>query len=526
MHAALVAAGILLSRALGLVRESLKARYLGATGSIAADAFHAAFKIPNLLQALFGEAALSASFIPVYANALARGDKEQAARIASAVGAFLALVTAALVLVGVTFAHALVGVIAPGFTGEKRELTIQLTRILFPGAALFVFSAWCLGILNSHRRFFLSYAAPVAWNVAMIAALLWYRDAGPTPLAYKIAWASVIGAGLQFIVQLPLVLTLAKGLRFTLGRGDPAVSQVRRNFIPAFFSRGAVQISGYLDQIIASFLPTGAVSLLFYTQTLSMLPVSVFGMAVSAAELPEMSSATGEEAARLEHVRRRLQAGLRRIAFFVIPSAVAFIFVGDVMIAALFRSGRFTAVDARYTWGILMAAAVGLLATTLGRLYSSAFFALHDTRSPFRIALLRVGVAGALGAVLALFGPRWLGVAPAWGAAMLALASSVAGWLEFLLLRSRLNGRIGPTGVPAMLTLKLLVAAVAAGAAAYGVHMLLPEMHRFLVAAIVLPVYGLVYLAGAVAFRVPEASDLAGRFRRAGKGNPSTPAAP
>ena len=518
MHATLVAAGILLSRALGLVRESLKARYLGASGSIAADAFHAAFKIPNLLQALFGEAALSASFIPVYANALARGDREQAARIASAVGAFLALITAGLVLLGVTFADPLVAVIAPGFEGDKRQLTVFLTRILFPGAALFVFSAWCLGILNSHRRFFLSYAAPVAWNAAMIAALLWYRHEAPAALVYRIAWASVIGAALQFVVQIPSVLSLAKGLRLTLGAGDPAVARVKRNFVPAFFSRGAVQISGYIDQVIASYLPTGAVSLLFYTQTVSMLPISLFGIAISAAELPEMSSSTGDEGARQKHVRARLQGGLRRIAFFVIPSAIAFIFVGDVIIGALFRSGRFTELDARYAWGILMASAVGLLAATLARLYSSAFFALHDTKSPFRFALVRVGIAAALGALLAVMGPRWLGVSPAWGTALLALASSVAGWIELLLLRRRLNARIGSTSVPALLTLRLLIAAVTAGVAAFGVHQLLPELHRFAVAGVVLPVYGLIYLALTLLQRVPEARGLARRLRAVGPG--------
>lgn len=514
MHAAFVAAGILLSRLLGLVREALKARYLGASGSIAADAFHAAFRIPNLLQALFGEAALSASFIPVYANALARGEKEQAARIASAVGAFLALVTAALVLLGVTLAPALVSVIAPGFEGEKRELTVQLTRILFPGAALFVFSAWCLGILNSHRRFFLSYAAPVAWNAAMIAALLLYRDSDPADLADTIAWASVVGAALQFVVQLPVVLSVVGQLRLTLARGDDAVRRVVRNFVPAFFSRGAAQVSSYVDQIIASFLPTGAVSLLFYTQTVSMLPISLFGMAISAAALPDMSSSTGDDVQRVAHVRARLQSGLRRIAFFVIPSAVAFIAIGNVIIDALFRSGRFTAIDAMYTWGILMAASVGLLATTLARLYSSAFFAMEDTRTPFRMAVTRVGVAAALGVPLALWLPRQLGIEPAWGTAFLALASSAAGWLELILLRGRMNARAGHTGVPAMLALRLLVAAAAAGAAGYGLQLVLPGWHRFAVAGAVLATFGVVYLAAAHALRVPEVGDVVRRLTR------------
>ena len=277
MHALLVGAGILLSRLLGLVRESLKARYLGATGGIAADAFTAAFRIPNMLNNLFGEGALSASMIPVYANLLARGDRKVADRVAGAVGAFLALVTAVLVLAGVLFAPAIVDVVAAGFEGERRDLTILLTRILFPGAALFVFSAWCLGILNSHRRFFLSYAAPVVWNGALIVALVVFAHEAPAALAVKLAWASVIGAALMFLVQLPVVLRVAPDTRLNLGLGNEWVRRVTTNFVPAFVGRGVVQISNFIDQFIASFLGQGAVSLLFYAQTISMLPVSLFG---------------------------------------------------------------------------------------------------------------------------------------------------------------------------------------------------------------------------------------------------------
>lgn len=515
MHALLVGSGILLSRVLGLVRESLKARYLGATGSIAADAFHAAFRIPNLLQVLFGEGALSASFIPVYSNALARGNREDADRIASAVGALLGLLTAILVLVGIALAPLLVAVIAPGFDGAKRDLTIQLTRILFPGAALFVFSAWCLGILNSHRRFFLSYAAPVAWNAAMIAALVMYRRSTPADLAYRIAWASVVGAALQFLVQVPVVLRVASGLRLTLGRGHEGVRRVIRNFVPAFFSKGVVQINAYIDQVIASFLPTGAVSLLFYTQTLTMLPVSLFGMAVSAAELPEMASSTGDDQQTAVHIRNRLDAGLDQIAFFVVPSAVAFLFIGDAITAALFQSGRFTAQDTRYTWGILAAASIGLLATTLGRLYSSAYYALHDTRTPLRFALVRVTLAAMLGYLLAMHLPRLLGIAPQWGAAMLALSSSVAGWVEFLLLRSRMNARLGPTGLSTALLFRLWGAALVSGAASFAVKWSAAGMHRATIAVLAIAAFGIVYLALTHLAGVEQAKLLAARIRRA-----------
>ena len=512
MHAAFVAAGIFLSRILGLVRESLKARYLGASGSIAADAFQQSFQIPNLLQNLFGEGVLSASFIPVYSRALARGNREEADRLAGAIGVLLALATSVLVLAGVLLAPLLVSVIAPGFEGDRRELTIRLTRVLFPGAGLLVFGAWCLGILNSHKKFFLSYAAPVAWNLAMIAALLFYRADAPVPLAVKVAWASVIGSALLVLVQLPTVFKVASAMRVSLGRGNPDVRTVVRNFTPAFVGRGVVQISSYIDQIIASFLAIGAVALLAYSRTLVMLPVSLFAMSVSAAELPAMASTRDEEAAA--HIRGRMDVGLRQIAFFVVPSAVAFLLLGDVIAAALFQSGRFTAADTRFTWGILAAASVGLVATSLARLYSSAFYALQDTRTPLRMAVARVVVAAGLGAFAALVAPKLLGIPAQWGAAGLALASSIAGWVEFLLLRGRLHGRVGGTGLPGATLLRLLAAGFAAGGVAFVAKLWLAGTHRFLLAGVVLGMFGVLYLALARAMGVPEVGIVLRRLRR------------
>jgi putative peptidoglycan lipid II flippase len=514
VHAALVGLGILLSRVLGLVRESLKAFYLGASNTIAADAFNAAFRIPNVLNNLFGEGALSASFIPVYSNLLSRGNREEADRVAGAIGALLGLLTAILVLIGITFAPALVSVIAAGFEGEKRELTIRLTRILFPGAALFVVAAWCLGILNSHRRFFLSYAAPVAWNGAMIAALVMFGHEAPASLAVKLAWASVVGAALMFLVQLPVVLRVAPAVRLSLARENEHVRRIVRNFVPAFFSRGVVQINGYVDQFIASFLPNGTVSLLFYAQTISVLPVSLFGMSVSAAELPEMSSIVGDEEQTAAHIRGRLESGLRNIAFLVVPSAAAFVLLGDVIVAALYQHGRFTPQDTVFTWGILAAAAVGLMASTLGRLYSSAFYALHDTRTPLRFALIRVTLATVTGFVSARYLPRALGIAPEWGAAALTVSSGLVGWLEFTLLRSRLNSRIGRTGVQAGFVMRLWIAALASGAAAIALQFVAPAMHRILAAVVILGAYGVLYFALTRALGIPESASVLRRLRR------------
>src|SRR3989442_15657648 len=199
----LVATGILFSRLAGLVRLRVFAYYFGLE-SDAADAFNAAFRIPNFLQNLFGEGALSASFIPVYATLVSRGEGREADRVPGAVGSLLALGVAAIVLVGVLATPVLIAAIAPGFTGAKRELTIQIVRVLFPGAGLLVLSAWCLGVLNSHNRFLLSYTAPVMWNAAMIATLIIYGRSTLPQLAILLAWGSVIGSALQFAVQLPV----------------------------------------------------------------------------------------------------------------------------------------------------------------------------------------------------------------------------------------------------------------------------------------------------------------------------------
>ena len=210
-----------------------------------------------------------------------------------------------------------------------------------------------------------------------------------------------------------------------------------------FVSRGVVQISAYIDSLLASFLPTGAVAALSYAQTLYSLPVSLFGMSVSAAELPAMSSALGSAEEIASALRQRLANGLQQIAFFVVPSAAAFLVLGNVVVALIYRSGQFTARDVTYVWGVVAGSAVGLLASTSGRLYSSAFYALRDTRTPLKFAVLRVALTLALGYLCALPLPPLLGIDRRWGVAGLTLSAGIAGWIEFVLLRSSLQKRIG-----------------------------------------------------------------------------------
>lgn len=512
----LVASGILLSRVAGLIRDRVFAHYFG--NSDAADVFKAAFRIPNFLQNLFGEGVLSASFIPVYANLLARGDKEEARKTAGAVAALLALSTSLLVLIGVLSAGWLIDAIAPGFRGEKRELTVLLVRILFPGAGLLVASAWCLGVLNSHRKFFISYTAPVLWNIAMIAGMIAFGTGrAQNSLVVITAWASVAGSFLQVAVQLPTVLKLLGGLKLALAHQAENVRAVIRNFFPVFVSRGVVQISAYIDAFLASWLPTGAVAALAYAQTLYTLPVSLFGMSVSAAELPVMSGAIGaaDEIARI--LRSRLNNGLRQITFLVVPSVVGFLALGDVIVAAIYQSGRFMRADVMYVWGILAGSTVGLLASTLGRLYSSGFYALRDTRTPLRFAVVRVLLTTLLGYLAALPLPRALGIEQRWGVAGLTISAGIASWVEFTLLQRGIRQRIGPVGVPVGFLAQVWLAALIAAAAGRGLLYALGQRAPIVLAAFVLSLYGIIFFAVALALKLPEARSMLGMLgRRAG----------
>ncbi len=503
--AGLVAAGILLSRIAGLIRESIFAHYLG--NSAAADAFKAGFRIPNILQNLFGEGVLSASFIPVYSRLLGEGDEESADLLAWAVGAMLALAISIFVMLGVFAAPYLINVIAPGFHGDKRDLTISLVRILFPGAGLLVMSAWCLGVLNSHHRFFASYTAPVAWNVVMIGALIW---CGPrntqARLAIDLAFASVAGAALQVVVQLPQTLPLLGHPRLHFARVRAALRTVFRNLLPVIVGRGVGQVSGYVDNLLASLLPTGAVAAINYAQILYFLPVSLFGLSMAAAELPSMSRATvATNATVFEALRLRLNAGLRQIAFFVVPSSAAFVFIGDAIVTLLFQSGAFTHRDVIYVWATVAGVSVGMLAATTARLYISAFYALSDPRTPFRFALVRVTLTLVLGYLCAIPLPHLIGIDQRWGVVGLTASAGVAAWVEYVMLRLSLNRLLmGWTGIERRYLLRLWAMALAAAAVGIALKYSLPHGQPRLTALAVIIVYGAAYLGLAFLTNEPE----------------------
>ncbi len=519
MASLLIGAGIFMSRVLGLVRERVIAMFFGA--GLHADVFAAALRLPNVLQNLLGEGTLSASFIPVYSELLGQGRREEAGRVAGAVFALLVALVGVLTLIGVSFAPLLVSVLTPGFEGQRRELMIVAFRIFVPMTAMLVLSAWALGILNSHRRFFGPYFAPVLWNAAIIGALLGFGGRlSLDDLLIAGAWGALVGGALQFLVQLPFVLRLDREIRLNTGRREPGVHETLRNAGPALLGRGVVQLSSYIDLVLVTLLAIGAAARLRYAQTLYVLPVSLFAMSVAAAELPELARERGGDVADLA---ARIAAAARRVAFFVVPSFVAYLVLGETFVAGLYQTGEFTATDSTVVYLTLAAYSLGMLATTTSRVYQSAFFALRDTKTPALVAALRVLVSATAGALLMLqFEPITIfGIALPAGAFSdtnvsgvllgpvgLALGASLGAWLEWALLRRRLTGAIGGIGAGPGPIARMVAAAAIAAAAGYAARLLLVELPPLATAFAVAAVFGAVYLGAGIAFGLPQARAL------------------
>ncbi|MEM8707785.1 MAG: murein biosynthesis integral membrane protein MurJ [Actinomycetota bacterium] len=533
----LVGAGIFLSRIAGLVREMVAGRVLGNTGP--ADALVAALRIPNLLQNLLGEGVLSASFVPVYSDSLEHDDRSEASRLAGAVGAMLMVVTAAAVLVIVFAARPLTRLLAWGLTGDTFELAVEFTRITAIGVGFMVMSAWCLGILNSHRSFFLPYVAPVVWNLAQIVALVvaWQRDWSLADAARGVAVGVAIGAVLQLLVQLPSVLSLARGIRFAFDGANPRVRDVRRRFGSAVLGRGAVQLSAYLDLILASFLAAGALSALFKAQILYTLPVSLFAMSVAAAELPELSRLAGDPIA----VAHRANGALRRIAFWMLASSLLLVAAGEPIVQVLFEGGEFTSADTSLVWLILVFYAMGLPAIGLSRMLQNASFAMGDTSGPARIAGLRVAIAAAIGlllmfpldrAFIGADGVESLGDAVGLagpldaelrtnddivrlGALGLAIGSAVGAWIELFLLSRLLDRRLPALRPPSAALWPPALSAAVAFAVTAAVKLLTGGLPGLIAAVLTVGIGGFVYVVMCFRTGVREADMVLRPARRA-----------
>ena len=534
-----MALGIGASRLAGLGRETVASRLLGNTA--AADAFAVAMRIPNMLQNLLGEGVLSASFVPVYSRLLDEahyegGDRDDPGRVAGAVAAALMAIVGLAVALIVTLARPITFVLAPGIAGDERfDLAVSLVRITALGTGFAVLSAWCLGVLNSHRRFFVSYAAPVLWNAVQVGALVvaWVLVFDLDGVARTLAWG-VAGGGLaQLLVQLPLTVRLARGLRLRWIRGHAGLREIRHRFGPALLGRGVVQVSAFLDQILATLLATGAIAALFRAQILYLLPVSLFAMSIAAAELPEMSRLADDPVALADRTR----LALRRVAFWMLMTTVIYVAAGDLVVGLLFEGGVFGSADTVLVWFVIAAYSLGLPATGVSRVLQNACYARGDTAGPARIAAIRVSVAAAVGTVVMfpldriVVGPDGLlGAADAFGLAWalpaaeralddivrlgavgLALGSAVAAWTEIVLLARRFGA---PDVVRSALASPVAAAAVSFATTA-ALKLMVGGWPVFLSAPLVVAVAVGVYTVVAHRSGVAEADLLLRPVRRA-----------
>lgn len=502
-----MAAGIFVTRVLGYVRERVTAHYLG-NGAIA-DAFRVALRIPNAIRNLLGEGTLSASFIPAYAALNEREDKSAARALAGAVGGLLLLAAGLLAVIGIAFAPQLTSLLAPGLAPPTRTVAVTLMRLLFPMSGLMVCSAWCLGILNTHRRFFLPYAAPALWNVAGIVALVvsatWLvsprlpLDEQLYRLALALAWGTVIGSVFQIAVQVPTCWRLLGGIALRVSTAPEGVVPVLLAWTPLVLGAGVAQLSSLVDTFLGSLAGSGGVSSLVYAQLIQVLPVSLFGTSVAAVSLPDLSR-DAMTATPNDQLRSRIATGFRRITFFVMPSSVAFAALGPVIVGALFQTGRFGGADTHQVGGVLAAYGVGLLGQASVKLFASGFYALRDTRTPVKIASLSLLVSGGLA-----YGfMRW------YGAAGIALGSSVGATLNVVLNLRSLDRRIGRVLGQAdwQAFAASVVAALAAGAAAMGAAHLAAGLGLIPRALSALGVFAVIYGAVTLGLKHPDAARL------------------
>ncbi|MBG0791577.1 MAG: murein biosynthesis integral membrane protein MurJ [Desulfovibrionaceae bacterium] len=485
-NAAVVAGATLVSRILGFVRDIIVAFALGA--GLFADAFFVAFRIPNLLRRLFGEGSLTMAFIPVYSRVLEEEGEEAARSMARSAMAWLAAVLVGITVVVEILARPLTMAIAPGFLGnaEQFAVTVDLVRICFPYVIFICSVALCMGILNARNHFLAPALAPVALNVALIGSALFGYFFGYN-VAYCMAWGVLVGGAAQWLLQQPFLARTGFSWRGSWSWRNKGVARMGLLMLPTVFGAAVYQINILLGTLLASFLPTGSVSYLYYADRLVQFPLGVFGIAVSTAALPSLSrlAARGEA----EEFDNALSASLGLTLFIALPAAAGLIGLAHPVIALLFERGAFTATDVTATARALVAYSVGLPFIALARPLVAAFYALEDTRTPVKIAVACLVANVGLGV--------WLMQSMAHVG--LAVAVSVSSMLNFGLLHVLLTRRRGTRLMPPGTVLRTGLLSILIGWGAFATATWHPWW------LLLIPVWAVVYVLLALVLRVGEA---------------------
>jgi len=393
-RAATVGGATLISRILGFVRDLITAFTLGA--GLFADAFFVAFRIPNLLRSLFAEGSLTLAFIPAFSRVRAEEGEARAQEMARSVLAWLVAILSAITLLAMLFAPQLTGLIAPGFARNPELLatTAELLRICFPFIIFISGVGLCMGILNALDHFFAPAFAPCILNIGFIVFALvgWHFGFN---VAYALAWG-VLASGLgQWLFQQPYLARLGFSWRGPWRWLDPAVLRMGRLMLPSVFGSAVYQVNLLLSTLLASFLPVGSISYLYYADRLVQFPVGVFGLAVSTAALPSLSRLCAEN--RLDEFASVIRSSLRLSLTISLPAMAGLIALAAPLIALLFGRGAFGPEAIQATASALIAYGIGLPAIALVRPLVGAFYALEDTRTPVLVAVLCVALNILLG---------------------------------------------------------------------------------------------------------------------------------
>ncbi len=419
-----------ISRILGFARDMIFALYFGATGT--SDTFFAAFRIPNLLRELFAEGSMSSAFIPVLTEYRQKHGDEEAGRLVKITFTFIVLVVGLVCALGIIFSPSIVTLIAPGFVAspEKFSLTVLLTRIMFPFLFFISLAALVMGALNTRKVFFVPALAPAMFNIALIVSIVFFESRSREPITAA-AIGVIAGGFVQFAFQLPSFFRNGYKLGFNTAFRHPGLKRMSVLLVPATLALAVNQINIVVSNILASFLPSGSITYLFYSMRLIQFPVGVFGVAMGMAVLPSLS----EHAVKgdIDRLREDFSFALRLLFFITVPSMIGLIALREPIVNLLFQRGKFDYIAAQRTAEALLFYSLGVWSIVGVRTITAAFYSMQDTRTPVKIAV--VGMLSNLLLSLALMGPlRHSG---------LALANSLASGVNFVLLFYFLRRRLG-----------------------------------------------------------------------------------
>ena len=408
----------MLSRVLGLARDVIFARFIGADG--AADAFFVAFKIPNFLRRLFAEGAFAQAFVPVLSEYREKGSKEAIQNFIDRVAGCLGLSLFALTLLVVVAAPLFTAIFGMGFlvnSPEKFALTTELLRITFPYLLLISLTGLAGSILNSYDRFAVPAITPIFLNICLITAAVVISPMFEVPVM-ALAWGVLVAGVVQLAFQVPFLMRLGLMPHPKVDWGDESIRKVLKLMAPAMFGVSVSQINLTFDTILASFLPTGSVSWLYYSDRLTELPLGVFGIAIATVILPSLSR---KHVSGCNSFSETVDWALRMILLIALPASIALFVLAEPILLSLFQYGTTTPRDIGMSAASLQAYSLGLTAFMLIKVLASAHFSRQDTKTPVKIGIIAMASNMVLNVVFVL--PAYY----LWqiGHAGLALATSV-----------------------------------------------------------------------------------------------------